>query len=234
MSADLTDPAWITDLTALDTETARLLATARSLTDGALLEPSLCAGWSRAHVLSHIDHNAAGLTNVIRAAVDQAPVTMYPSDAARDRDIEAGSTRDAAELADAIETGSAGLRTELQRLAPEHDEITVERTPGGAEIPVAYVPYLRLREVIYHHVDLDAGFTFANLPIEQQTFLLSDETERLDDALSLRLVPTDGPEIALGAGAVSVHGTTAALLLWLARQDPSGVTSDALPELTGG
>lgn len=41
--------------------TAALIDTVESLPEGAQFEPSLCAGWTRGHVLTHLARNAEAL-----------------------------------------------------------------------------------------------------------------------------------------------------------------------------
>ena len=47
-----------------------------------------CAGWSRAHVLAHLALNAEGLAGAVRGLRDGQPTPMYPSQTARDADID--------------------------------------------------------------------------------------------------------------------------------------------------
>ena len=55
-------------LASVGAATDRLLATAATLTDGQMREPSRLPGWSRGHVLTHIARNADGLANLLRWA----------------------------------------------------------------------------------------------------------------------------------------------------------------------
>ncbi|MGL5853177.1 MAG: maleylpyruvate isomerase N-terminal domain-containing protein, partial [Phycicoccus sp.] len=71
----------------LSAHTARLLVSARGLDDPGTM--SLCAGWTRGHVLTHVARNADGLAALVRAAVDGTGETMYAGDAERDAEIEA-------------------------------------------------------------------------------------------------------------------------------------------------
>ncbi|HSF99194.1 MAG TPA: maleylpyruvate isomerase family mycothiol-dependent enzyme [Ornithinibacter sp.] len=164
---------------AVRTHTDLLLATARALDDAAA--PSLCVGWSRGHVLSHLARNAEGMTALVRAAVDGTGETMYSSTEARDADIDAGSTRPLDELVADVEHRAAVLAEALPRLGAEHHGIRLERTPGVYLMRAARIPFLRLREVVYHHVDLDAGFTFADVEPWLVQLFLDDEDARLDD-----------------------------------------------------
>jgi maleylpyruvate isomerase len=96
---------------------------------------------------------------------------------------------------------------------------------------------MRLREVTWHHVDLDAGFGFADLEPELQRLFLEEEVERLrgeDDAPDMTLRSTEGDEWTVGMGSIEVRGDRAALLGWLARGLTEGVAADPLPTLPPG
>lgn len=215
--------------------TERLVATTRSLDDvGA---PTLCEGWTRGHVVSHVARNADGLVRLVRSAVDGTRDTMYASREARNEEIDAGAGRSPAELADDVEASAAVLADALARLGPEHADHPLERTPGDIRGRGADIPLMRLRELTWHHVDLDAGFGFADLEPALITLFLEEEVERLrgiDDAPDVTLRSTEGDEWSIGVGSTSVTGDRAALLGWLARGLTEGVASDRLPQLPAG
>lgn len=222
-------------LDALSDHTDRLLATARGLDDVRL--PSLCAGWTRGHVLSHVARNADGLAALVRSAVDGTGETMYPSPDARDADIEAGAGRPLAELVADVEASAGRLADQLLRLRPEHDELRLERTPGAFLVKAKNIPFMRLREVVYHHVDLQAGFAFADVDADLQRAFVDEEVRRLralDAAPDLTLRTTEGEEWTVGVGTASVSGHRAALLGWLARGLTDGVAGHPLPHLPEG
>lgn len=215
--------------------TERLLATARSLDDTGA--PSLCQGWSRGHVLSHVARNADGLGALVRAAVDGTGETMYPSPEARDADIESGAGRTLADLVDDVERTAAALADQLPRLGAEHAGTALERTPGVFLAPAGLIPLLRLREVVFHHVDLDAGFGFQDVEPDLVRWFLDEEVERVracDDSPDVTLVTPDGDRWTIGRGTASVTGTPAALLGWLARELTDGVAGTPLPRLPKG
>ena len=217
------------------THTDRLLTTARSLEDPS--GPSLCEGWTRGHVLSHVARNADGLARMTRGIVDGPRETMYDSREKRNADIDAGADRSVAALADDVEATAAALREQLPRLRPEHADVALERTPGDVRGTAADIVLMRLREITWHHVDLDAGFGFADLEPELQRLFLEEEVERLrgeDDAPDVTLRTTEGDEWSVGVGSTEVRGTRAALLGWLARGLTEGVAADQLPTLPPG
>jgi uncharacterized protein (TIGR03083 family) len=79
--------------------TDRLLATADALTDAQAAAASRLTGWTRGHVLTHLARNADGFRNLLAWAATGDETPMYPSEEARDRAIETGAGRPAAELA---------------------------------------------------------------------------------------------------------------------------------------
>lgn len=164
---------------AVRAHTDLLLGSARGLDDPAA--PSLCVGWSRGHVLSHVARNADGMTALVRAAVDGSGETMYASSQARDADIDAGSARPLDELVTDVARSAAALAEALPRLGVEHGAIRLERVPGVYLMHAARIPFVRLREVVYHHVDLDAGFTFDDVEPWLLSLFLHDEDARLDE-----------------------------------------------------
>ncbi|MBM6399512.1 maleylpyruvate isomerase family mycothiol-dependent enzyme [Phycicoccus sonneratiae] len=215
--------------------TDRLVATTRGLDDVAA--PSLCEGWTRGHVASHVARNADGLVRLVRSAVDGTRDTMYGSREERNADIEAGAARSASELADDLERSAEALAPELARLHPEHADHPLERTPGDIRGRAADIPLMRVRELTWHHVDLDAGFGFADLEPELLALFLEDEVARLrdlDDAPDVTLRSSEGDEWTVGVGTAEVSGDRAALLGWLARGLTDGVTADPLPRLPAG
>ena len=222
------------NLVLLAHETGLLLGTAADLNDETVRAASLCEGWTRAHVLSHIARNADGLANLVSWAVTGKPVAMYESPQSRDADIEAGSTRSAQEIFTDLKESAARFAAAATGLAgpPEHAEVQMRtgRTVLGGQLPT-----LRLMEVVFHHVDLDAGYTFADADPGFVRRAIRNAVERMRNsgqapAVSLR--GDDGETWSIGDGAQEVTGTNAAVLLWLARGDETGVSSeDALPGL---
>jgi maleylpyruvate isomerase len=223
----------------VESETSRLLRTVASFDDHALSSPSLCEGWTRGHVLAHLARNADALARVAAVATTGRAGTMYDSTDSRDGDIEAGAGRSVAEQSADLRGSADRLAEQLEQLRPEHGATRVERTPGsGVLMPVGSVPFLRLRELVFHHVDLDAGFTFADAPAEVVELFFADAVARLEreeDAPDVTLVTTEGDERVLGAGSTRVSGPRAGVLLWLARGRTDQVTVDGpLPELPFG
>src|SRR5674476_562797 len=224
----------IDNLGLLAHETALLVATAAGLDDESVRAASLCKGWTRAHVLSHIARNGDALGNLVSWASTGTPVAMYASPQARDADIAAGSTRSAQEILTDVKESAARFASAATGLAgpPEHFEVEMR---AGRRALGGQLPTLRLLEVVFHHVDLNAGYTFADADPGFVKRAINNAVERMSTsartpAISLR--GQSGDRWTIGAGTQEVNGTNAALLLWLARGDGARVSSkDALPVL---
>jgi len=226
----------VTDLlAAIDDHTAKLVADARSIDD--LGAPSLCEGWSRDHVLNHLARNAEAMIRLVGSAVDGTGETMYASPEQRDLDIDAGVGRPREVIAADVDESAKALAPELQRLTTEHRDIVLERTPGGPTFKGGMLTFMRLREVIYHHVDLDLGFGFEHLDGDLQILFIENELKRhggADTVPSLTIRSDEGDLWTLGGGDTEAVGSRGGILRWLARQDAAGVRSASLPDLTKG
>jgi maleylpyruvate isomerase len=226
------------DLALVETATTALLATASRFTDDDVAVPSLCEGWTRGHVMTHVARNAEAMVRLTRWATTGGRQEMYPGGTEkRDADIEAGAGRRAAEqLSDLRDTASA-LAGEFPHLRGGLAASEVEMR-GGYLVPSASLPFLRLRELVLHHVDLDAGPTLADVEGPVLVRLLDDAVSRLrlsHRAPSMTLRADEGDAWTVGSGDVEVTGPRHGILLWLARRIPSGVTSEqGIPQLPRG
>ncbi len=227
------------------TATERLLATVDSLPDDEWGAPSVCAGWSRAHVIAHLALNAEGLAGAVRGVLGGEPVTMYLSDETRDADIEALSAEPPATVRERLQTGAADLAAALADLvrSPAPPGATFERTPGGIVMEAAAVPTLRLREVEIHHADLLAGYSWSDWPTETAVAFLGRDADR-HDGVPFAAEATDvgrtfrfgDPDTGPHTGTPTVSGPVAALAWWATGRDPGDAlssTTGALPDLEG-
>ncbi len=240
------------DLDLIPHETDLLMETIHALSDADVRRPSLCPGWTRAHVLTHVARNADGLRNVLLAAAQGGDGAFYESQAARNADIDAGADRTAAELEADVETSADRLLGTFAETPPEAMEVRVPRlrvvdVPAEqTHIRARKTPEMRLREVIMHHVDLDAGYTLADAPEAWLVTELGRSARRFVDGPAVRLDAGvagswrygggaggdsgDGPDEA----AVTVSGSPADLLGWVTGRSPgTGLTSSTgqLPAL---
>ncbi|MFK5633418.1 MULTISPECIES: maleylpyruvate isomerase family mycothiol-dependent enzyme [unclassified Ornithinimicrobium] len=220
------------NLALLEVETSRLLATARRLDSADLAGASLCAGWSRAHVLTHLARNADALLNLVRWAVDGRERSPYSSDEARAAEIEAGASRERDEIVTDLEQTAHRFAAEAEALrGPAGDSQVRSRT--GTPVTGAQVVAMRLLEVVFHHVDLDAGYGFDDAdPVWVERTLRRGirqwEGGSLVPGLTVR--PDGMDPLPVGGGGPVVRGTPGQVLLWLARGVDDGLTSEgALP-----
>jgi maleylpyruvate isomerase len=222
------------NLKLLDHETGLLLETAAGFDDRTIRAPSLCDGWGRAHVLSHLARNADALGHLVSWAVTGTPVAMYESPQARDVDIEAGSTRPAHEIFTDLEEAAARFASAAPGLAGPPEQVEVEMR-AGRRVLGGQLPTLRLLEIVFHHVDLLAGYTFADADPGFVRRAIGNAVVRMsrDSQPPSVLLCGDGVDTwSIGDGAQKVTGSNAALLLWLARGDGAGVSSPAeLPQM---
>jgi maleylpyruvate isomerase len=158
---------WLQDGTEL------LTATVAGLPDQALAGPSLLPGWTRASVLGHLARNADALLNLLSWARTGVETPMYPDQASRERDIERTAGQPPAELRADLQDGIARLADGIRSMPAEAWQHPV-RTNSGRRVPAAEVPWMRVREVWVHTVDLAAGVTFSDVPLELGEALLTD------------------------------------------------------------
>ncbi len=186
---------------------ADLIAVVRTLPDDAGAEPSPLPGWTRGHVLAHVDGAGNALARQAERAARGEKVEPYDGgQAGRAAAIEAGSTRTTAEHLAALEAAR-------ERLAAAWP------APGDAlwSAPVAYrdgvVADALLawwREARIHAVDATAGLPHAvGLDTWDERFCA-----HLRDFLAVRL-----PD---GAADLELHGAPADVAAWLAGRTPAG------------
>jgi maleylpyruvate isomerase len=171
--------------------TQKLLADVAALSDAALTAPTTLPGWSRRYLLSHLAANAEALGNLVHWARTGEERRMYVSSEQRDADIAAGSKLPAAELRTWIESSARILADDLAVL-PETAWDAKIITAQGLTRRASEIPWMRVRELYIHAIDLDAGTAWSDLPPE---FL----TELLDDVTSRRSSKGGGPALAVAA-----------------------------------
>ncbi|WP_188193851.1 maleylpyruvate isomerase N-terminal domain-containing protein [Nonomuraea sp. SYSU D8015] len=141
----------------LASATNQLLATAASLSDADITAPSLLPGWTRGHVLAHVTRNADSHLNLLTWARTGVRTPQYPSLHARATEIEVAAAQPAARHLADLEDSAARLAAAIRDLPEQAWSAQVEgmRPPPH---PAWYVLVRRLREIGFHHVDLDAGY----------------------------------------------------------------------------
>ncbi len=156
----------------------RLFATLERLDDETARRPSLLPGWSVGHVLTHIARNAAGHIGRLEGALRGEQIPRYPGGPEqRDRDIQAGAGRPAAELARDVREWTGHLEETWARCVaagwPHADLLANDSYPTTAS------PSRRFREVEVHHVDLGMGYAPADWPDEYLEWELEMSLPRL-------------------------------------------------------
>jgi maleylpyruvate isomerase len=220
--------------------TRRLLGALAKLADAELDEATLLPGWKRRHLLAHVANNASALRNLVHWALTGEERPMYASNEQREADIEAGAAAPAGELRELVAATAAALWADLDAMPDEAWSARI-RTAQGVNRSAAEIPWMRVREVYVHAVDLDAGIAFTDLPASFLAALLDDIANRRSaagpgPALSLAAVDTGGWWAVGGPGApVAVEAPLAVLTAWLAGRpvagllDTSGAPVPALP-----
>lgn len=220
------------DLRSVREATERLLTAVAKVDNAALAEESHLPGWTRGHILAHLARNADALVNVFEGR------PMYQSATARDADIERDSSRPLdVQLADVRKTSELFLS---QGEVDQDWSRTVELRNGVTDL-AANVPFRRLVEVELHHVDLNIGYTLDDLPEEftrREIAFLADRWAGRPEVPPTALVAADGRTWRTGSAGdpvVTVSGTAAQLLAWLAGRADKGAaltaSGGALPAL---
>ena len=215
--------------------TEALIAAVGGLTAADVRMPSLLPRWSRAHVISHLARNADALVNLLSWARTGVEHPMYASREDRDAAIDEGAGRGHLLLCEDLTAACQRFHAAASGVPPDAWETLVVAASGP--LAASEIPWLRMREVWVHLVDLDAGVDFDAVPA-------AVHEELLDDVVHLFTGRSDVPAVTINAalgdgrrrrwqldGAVtgpSVHGTAPQLLAWLTGRR-SGADLDAPP-----
>ena len=119
--------------------------------------PSLLAGWSVGHVLTHLARNADSVVWRLEGAARGELRDQYPGGLEqRQADIDAGAGRPAAELVADVRMSSAAVERVMHEL-PDAAWNAPSRTARGVVEPSRDAVLSRWREVVVHHGDLGLG-----------------------------------------------------------------------------
>jgi maleylpyruvate isomerase len=214
--------------------TEGLCSLADDLGDAAFVAPSALPGWTRAHVIGHLARNAEALGRLCAWAATGVETPMYSGPDQRGRDIEASATRPPARLRMEFDSSAADLEKALDGLDAAGWDASV-RSALGRQIPATEIPWLRVREVWFHAVDLGVGRTVGDFPTSLVDALLDDVSTGLStkpDVPAVRLRATDRDRCwSVGPwDAFEVEAPAAALLAWASGRGPAPVgTAPVLP-----
>lgn len=223
--SDMSIPAtdWAQDLELLDEQTGLLCQTMSDLDDTLIHEASMLPGWTRGHVLAHLDGNAQGIARLARWAADGIERPMYISREVRDADVQMHAGRDARTQESVVTHSARALREDLGRLTA--DQRAGEVTLGnGLQVRASSLARHRLQEVCVHHADLDLpGYTWRDWPeamaAHMTRLVARDFAERGEFPVASIAWESsggvDGDRIAIVPGDSQVRGSAPALLAWL-------------------
>ncbi|MGW4645630.1 maleylpyruvate isomerase family mycothiol-dependent enzyme [Kitasatospora sp. NPDC004289] len=223
------------DLAAVEASTAALLRVAAELDPEQVPQPSGLPGWTRGHVLAHLSRNADSLVNLLDNASTGSDTPQYASHEAREQDIERDASRPLAEHWDDLRASHRRFAEAAARLT-EDDWSTPLKHRFGYTFPAHELPRKRLMEVEYHLVDLAAGYTPADWPLDfasAELPRLAALFEKADGLPELRLTATDTGATATVAGAadapVTVEGPVRQLVAWLSGRSHGSTLSSSGP-----
>jgi maleylpyruvate isomerase len=235
----VTDFDAATTLADINAATEHLLESVADLTDDDIRASSLCSGWTRGHVLTHLARNADGLSNMLNTASTGEVTPMYESDEKRDADIEAGAGRPADEIrADLLESANR-FTAAFEAVGPGQWATPVYRTPGVTNIEADQVGGKRLGEVLIHHVDLGLDFTPAHWSDAFTDAQFIDTLVRFTGRAGFPALRLDVEEEDAWYGVnahaddeavVAIHGPKRALLAWLMGRASGDGLVTTLPE----
>ncbi|MEW1807678.1 maleylpyruvate isomerase family mycothiol-dependent enzyme [Pseudarthrobacter sp. NPDC080039] len=207
------------DLSRLGRETDMFLATVSSLSDEELAAPSLCEGWTRAHVIAHVASSGRALVGLIDWATSGEERQLYASPEARSEAIAAIAALPREELLAEVRDSAANFAGEAQRLTGElaAPEVKV----AGRELPATSIVALRIAEVVVHHHDLETAWTIDEADPDSLLNAIEAVVRALRSkgAPGMTLVTEERDEWVIGDGALRVESDREGLLKWLARGD---------------
>jgi maleylpyruvate isomerase len=206
--------------------TQRLLGDTIAISDSDWLGPTSLAGWTRAHVATHVARNADVLRRYVTRLASKPELE-------RDdivQDLEAGARRSPLDIQIDLDTSSGLLNDAFDKLTAE-----TWATPlrGGLEgLTVSDLPVLRLNEVVLHHVDLDCGFVFGDIDPKVAELLLAWNVYRRVDLVKgpgIILTTSSGRVLRAGSGpgVSEITGSDPNMLGWLTGRLPRTAVSGA-------
>ena len=167
----------------------RLLQTLDGLIDEQCRQPSLLAGWSRGHVLSHLANNAYSHLRMFEAASRGEETEQYEGGKpTRDAQIEAWSSLSAHELVGHVRASIYALEGAWASATPTTwTGFGIKSHAGGARVAITDLMLMRWCETEVHHADLDLGYSFENWDATFVRFELDRQLMRWNSRKSMGL-----------------------------------------------
>lgn len=198
---------------------ARLRALLPGLTDEVLRGPSQLPGWSRGHVLTHIEGVGLALARQARYALRGKLIDVYDGGrATRDAAIEAGQRRPVQQLAPALADALDEVEASWSLVGPDDWDRPVRYRDGTLrDAGLAW-----WRELEIHTADTDLGYRTHEWSVPLCTHLIGFLAPRVPAGYRVTLSATDAEfSWAHGSGSpLSVEGRLTDLAAWLAGRHP--------------
>lgn len=216
---------------ALHAAQQRLRGLVAGLTEDAARAPSALPGWTRGHVLTHIEGVGLALARQARYALRDRRIDVYDGGRpARDAAIEAGHRRPAPQLIAALDDALDEVDASWSAVGPGDWDRPVRYREGT--LTTAALAWWRESEI--HTADALLGRGPADWSPDFAAHLLDFLGARLPAARRVTLTATDDPRVWTrgSGGPVAVRGRLTDLAAWLAGRQPAGpLTGDPLPSL---
>jgi len=218
---------WHRDLDEMGSETERLLATLATMDDVGVTQPALLPGWTRGHVLAHIEGNAHGLARLARYLIDGVERPMYSSREARNADVTLRASWPAIAHRDAIRESAAQLDRDMRGVKEDAMDITVI-LGAVLQVPASRLAPQRLLEVSVHHSDLGIpSYTWRDWPSRLAEYFIPIVVADFGESGSFPVdwIETDGLRLEItGHAGAGVRGDSREMLAWLlGRADGAGL-----------
>jgi maleylpyruvate isomerase len=222
-------------LNTIEVSTDLLLVSVDAMTKEDVRGPTLLPDWSRGHLLTHIARSADSLGRLVEWARTGIEQKQYASEETRAAQIQAGARRSPAELAADIKQSAVAFE-QAARSLPESARYFELRLRSGVPVTAERLLFVRLRELEVHHVDLNVGYTWADIPPDVTTAVIDDIVATLskrEGVPPVRLVATDVElDRQIGLRGPVLTGEQADLLAWLSGRSPGvGLTVTGADEV---
>jgi maleylpyruvate isomerase len=222
-------------LNTIEVSTDLLLVSVDALTREQVRGPTLLPDWSRGHVLTHIARSADSLGRLVEWARTGVEQKQYASEETRTAQIQSGARRSPAELAADIRASAVAFE-DAARSLPESKRYFELHLRSGEPVTAERLLFVRLRELEVHHVDLDVGYTWADIPPDVTSAVIDDIVATMakrEGVPAFRLVATDVElEREIGLRGPVLSGEQAGLLAWVSGRSPGvGLTVSGADEV---